>query len=509
MDIEYILEVLIAGKVSTAVALPLVERVVIGRIPAEDFEWTLGVEPIFEHTGVREFAVELMGQSGTVSRQGQDRNGARLFATGPEIFKECEAFLEAYSVLAAERQRAGLSRPELVLRAPWEGRSFKVVQQDWNVTGAVDNGPFNRAWSMKLRVYAVDETKAGLGIFESLGSNPFKAAAKAIATATSYASIVDEQLASLQSGLDSVREPVQAVGNLAREASRLASAAQGLRSWPHDLAADLFSSANYATQAVFDNWAALPLVDRQSVRNLMLDVLAPLADIRQATLEWLGLNFIDVRQLPTPDVGSSYSSTLEGRTITVRAVRKFALSEGLDYADVAQAELGDRDQWSELVSLNGVADPFTTATGRPLEQGESVLVPSIRIGGPQSTAGQVFGTDLKLGPNGDLVARGDGAWATVSGKDNLYQAVRNRSQTEASDNAIFPSIGFPAVGDAGTAETAGLLASRARTQFLEDIRITRVDQIEVEDDGDSFVVRARIWAVNESPVQVALPVSRS
>jgi hypothetical protein len=516
MDVSYILEVVVGGKVDRAIALPLVGALTWDRIPTGTVTWTLGKKPLKEHAGVREFAVTLSGDSGMAFRHGYDSKGQRLFADGPELFYQFDKFLSDYAKTAHEHQQSGASIKHpvtLVLRALWEEKAIEVEERKFTWERAVELGPFKYRWSLDLQGYGVADVPASGDIFQrQLGFNPLKAAARTVDAATSYASVATEHLELIRGTLDTVREPIKAAGRMATEASKLATAGQSIRNWPHDLVADLFTTLTASTTAVFDEWAAAPLIDRQSVRSRMIDVLGPMAELRREALTWLGLNFVDVRGLEDPSATSaSYRSTFSSRVATARPSVPYKLFEGQSIGDIAQDVTGDRSKWPEVAQLNSSADPHTTAEGRPLGPGETAMVPS-PTGATQSTSNpaDVYGTDLRLGPDGDLVLEGTTDISLVSGRANLQQALTLRAITVQGENAVFPTIGLSAtVGEGIFAETAGLLASQARSQFGADSRIEEVSELSVSDaEGDRLSISALLLPVADTAFRVNIPVSQ-
>lgn len=514
MEVKYILEVIGDGKVRS-IALPLVSSMRVQRFPTTVLDWTLGKQPIREHNGVREFAVAITGDSGMRFRHGYKADGSRLFADGPTLFKEFTKFLEQYEKTALEHQQSGssLKNPvKLVFRALWEDLALDVEEQGFTFERAIELGPFKYRWSLELQGYGIADAQPAGDIFSRYGFGALQLATRTIDSATSYAGVATDELEKVRGTLDAAREPIRAAGRMAREASRIATAAQSIRDWPHDLVADLFSVVEASTTAIFDGWAALPLIDRQSVRSRMIDVLGPLGEMRRNALTWLGLNFIDVRGYEDPSANSAdYRSTLESRVASTRPAVPYKLTEGQSIGDIAQDVTGDRGQWPVVAQLNATADPHSTAEGRPLGPGETAMVPS-PVGAVQSTTdpSDVYGTDWRLGPDGDLVLEGTTDIALVSGLDNLRQALTLRAITVQGENAVFPEFGLAAtVGEGIFPETAGLLASQARSQFASDPRTEEVTELEVSDvEGDRLIVRALLKPVAGAAFRVSIPVSQ-
>ena len=513
MEIKYLMEVVVGDEVVRSISLPLTGRLHYSPVPTDHVAFTLGKEPVREHSGTKRWDLSLGGSSGMSFRRGNDHRGGVLFASGPELFRHFEKFLETYKREAHENQQSGASlrRPtRLVFRAPYEGIALAVEESKFSWDRAIEIGPLNYQWSLSLQGYRAEGERETQNVFEKvLGASSLKAAARAIDSATSYAQVAVDQLEGLRGALNNIREPVKAVGRMAQEVSKVASAASGLKSWPHDLASDLFSVANLATQAVYDGWAALPFIDRQSVRSRMIEVLGPMAEVRGETLTWLGLNFIDVRGLEAPSDTVAYRSTSTTRVGATAPGVPYQVKAGQSIGSIAQEVLGDSGFWPEIARLNGAAEPHNTAEGRPFGPGETILVPSsVPTAAGSSTPGDTYGTDLMLGPDGDLVLSGTEDLALVSGKANLVQALTLRANTRQGDNAMFPEIGLPvSVGGSIYAETAGLLASQGRSQFASDPRIEEVTELEVDDSqGDRLIMRALLKPIAAAPFRVSASI---
>lgn len=515
MEIKYILEIQEGGVAKRSITLPLVDNVSYERTTTGIVTWTLGDEPLREFSGVRGHRMSFSGNSGQLFRFGKDRHGTRIFASGPELFRQYDLFLRDYETLALDRQQSGaaLNSPtRLVLRALWENVSLRVEQAKFTWQRSTKIGPQATAWTLQLNAYAYDETKQKAGVFDKLTS-PLAAATKTIDSATSYGSFAIESLENVRGALDQARGPIQALGRMSRQASVIAEAAQSIRRWPHDLVADLFSVADAATIATFDSWAALPLIDRQSVRSVMIDTLGPMAEVRRDALTWLGLNFIDIRGIEDPSTGSvDYTSSSRQQNVNASPMKSYKVSAGQDVWGVAQDVTGDRSQWLAVVRQNGMSDPFTNPDGSPVSPGDSVFVPlaDSATGLPGSAiTGDPYGTDIMLGPHGGMVMEGTTDIAVASGKANLLQSLVLRSTTVQGTNATFPSIGFPEVGEALGAESAGILASQGRSQFASDPRIESVTELAVDDsDGDRLIMTALLQPVEGAAFSIATPISQ-
>lgn len=511
MEVSYILEVIIGGVATRSFALPLVTNATLQRTPTTVLTWTLGKEPLREFAGIREQTVQLQGRSGIQFRRGQSADGTALYDDGPSLFRELEQFIRDYEEECHNYQQrlaparvSDQSPPRLALRALWEEVDLLVEHKNFSWTRDVASSRHSYTWALNLMAYGKPERgnqPAVADVFRILDT-----ATRAINTVSSYVVQATEFLQDTRSTLDRFREPVKAVFRVAREVRNLASAAQSIRAWPQDFAADAFRVSAESTQALYDVWAATPFFDRAAVRSSMIRAMAPMSEVRRDVLEWMGLNFIRVGggSLPeTPESATTTQLALTGQT----PVTQYDVLPGQDLQDVALAVTGDRGQWKTIQALNGMSSPEIMPDGTPLGPGVTLLVPS----GEDTAAlgADPYGTDLALGPDGDLVVSGDPAVdvATITGPPNLRQALTLRALTTQGTNQAFPQHGFPpALGEAGVGATAGLLASHARSQFARDPRIRRVKRTEVQDAGDTYRVSALLQTFDGQSFPATVPV---
>lgn len=517
-DVRYILEVEKGGKVQRAIALPIVTEVRKERVPTSVLTWTLGDDPIREFAGVREKMYTLSGTSGYIDRLGYDAQGNRLFASGPKLFREFEQFLEDYENDTYSYQKnlaitadTPTDAPRLVLRALWEGDAALVEQAGFQWDRSLRQGRFMYEYVLALRAYG-EPTLPSRHTRNLLGgaSNVLKKSQDAIRAATTSIALATEFLQDTRSSLDQYRKPVQSIYRGLQEVRRLAGAAQSLRTWPRAFAEDVWRVTNAETQAIYDSWAALPFVDRQQARAGMLDALKIGNEARSTFLSWLGQNYVKVdTRGPTPGANAvNIATSRVGLTAAVPTV-VYEVTGGQTIYDVAYAVTGSRENWKTIADINGMTSPYTLPDGSPLTAGVQLLVPAdiAALEATTQNPDDIYGIDLKVGADGDLVLQGDDNIALSRGVDNLTQAIYIRSVSFQGDNATFPLFGFPSIiGDGGTAETAGYLASHARSQYESDPRIKTARNIEVDDQGDSYFVTATLTPVGGAAFQVKLPI---
>jgi phenylpyruvate tautomerase PptA (4-oxalocrotonate tautomerase family) len=112
---------------------------------------------------------------------------------------------------------------------------------------------------------------------------------------------------------------------------------------------------------------------------------------------------------------------------------------------------------------------------------------------PQKSADdQVIGVDLML-KNNDMAVSAKGDLQTVSGSDNMVQAINTKLKTRPGELAAHPSfgLGFPP-GQKATPDTLLAYKVAVRQLLLSDRRIAAVQQMVVSADADKLELQAYV-----------------
>jgi hypothetical protein len=138
-----------------------------------------------------------------------------------------------------------------------------------------------------------------------------------------------------------------------------------------------------------------------------------------------------------------------------------------------------------------------------------VVLAQLNMNRPITADTRAYGTDLRAVNVGD--GRVDLAWdatgdlATVSGIDNLIQAINLRARCQAGQHPFHPTYGLPSpVGRPYTAHVGILYVFFMRRSLLADPRINRVRNAQISVAGDVFTLTAEIQPVAS---RTALPIS--
>lgn len=181
----------------------------------------------------------------------------------------------------------------------------------------------------------------------------------------------------------------------------------------------------------------------------------------------------------TPLVGYRFVQTLHGDSLQ----------------EVAARELGDATRWTEIIELNGLLPPYLTddpnaVTTSVVLNGSYIIIPAATPSANNPDPNGIFGTDLLLTADG-LLATSNGDFATVSGVDNLVQALTNALRTDQGEllfHGTYGSLIRRLVG-AVNGPTAGLLAAEyAKQTVAADTRVQSVQNSTATISGDAISI---------------------
>jgi phage baseplate assembly protein W len=177
---------------------------------------------------------------------------------------------------------------------------------------------------------------------------------------------------------------------------------------------------------------------------------------------------------------------------------------------VAARALGDASKWALLIYPNNLVYPYLTddpAQVAPgvLLTGSQILVPAPSAAATTTDPNEVYGTDIAL-TNGLLGGTSTGDFATVTGRANLRQALKNRVETQQGElvyHARYGSLLKTLIGKVSVPAQQLLAASTAKGAVLADPRIASVDKAIATVNGDVVNVNIEAIPVVGQSIQVA------
>lgn len=178
---------------------------------------------------------------------------------------------------------------------------------------------------------------------------------------------------------------------------------------------------------------------------------------------------------------------------------------------IAYRELGDATQWPLLISYNNLIYPFITddptiAGPGILQTGDQILVPApVPAVEADVDPAAVFLIDIALDANGQLQGDSNGDFATVSGLDNLDQALSNRVDTDCGELIFHREYGSfvrQLLGVVNGPNAALLAAKYVESAVGVDSRVQSVDFAVVTTTGDTTVVQVQVTPIVGRPLKV-------
>jgi phage baseplate assembly protein W len=166
---------------------------------------------------------------------------------------------------------------------------------------------------------------------------------------------------------------------------------------------------------------------------------------------------------------------------------------------VALRELGDASGWAQLIWLNKLVPPYLTDD--PAEVRTGVLLTGSTIRVPSASAevdaavypDQVFQTDCLLKDGAFQFSGGD--FATVSGRENLHQALVHRIQTDHGELQFHPRYGANLgrlIGSLSGPVRALVAGDYVDEALREETRIKDVTKVTATTTGDRLSVDAEV-----------------
>lgn len=494
VPVDYLLEMYVNGVIVNMLALPNApQSVTQSRTSATALTHTLG-EVVREITQNHRTDIVLKGVSGVAARSGQNREGGVALLGGRTILEEFDRFLDAYQSRAAVDPDATF----LVYRSLNEGYAFRVEPLDFRWSEDSERNRLSYEWELKLEAYAGAPASPRPSILSPITelvrsvSQYVAAAGGAIALAQNATRNTHAELEEARALLRTIADVVDIVGETARDVNGVS------RFFSRDLPATWATLATSYARArrdvdellgTEDTTYSAELIPYYALSSAGLSGSRG-ADLTAAASEPTRIETRDALDLERPRFS---------RTVRVRA--------GESAQSIAARAYGDATRWREITAHNNMRDATHHADGRPLRAGDELSVPfaestSDDLGLPQD----LYGRDLRVDVNGDLVISGDDL-ALTEGRSNLEQALRVRLTSDQGSSWMIPRYGLPvSVGAALTERVAAYCASHVVEQLTADARVDDVNNVVVSQDTTALAVRATVTPLGGASIALITPI---
>lgn len=539
VPIQHSFEIHRNGVLDRVCALPIEPSDISTTRPsAVDLQYTLGgVER--EHSPHRSMMIEISGRSGLAFRSGYNRQGEVEFLDGPSLLREFDAFLDYYVEQASGT--GGLPDPEgfrdqasfeLIFRDLRGKYHLKVEVMNWTRVASASDSRFSEKYTLTLHAYAPAQPVVPGNFLGPIADAALLTAA-GINYVNNYIAVADNVLTNVNNDLQVLKAPFRALERTGVLANDLVRGASQIVDFPRTFFASAtralgqFRNAWDAVRDVGDIWeSGLASAERPSPveRQLLRDA----EEGAFVTIEAAAVNgggprsfqaaierddqFIQV--IPDERTQAQDARAERGQR---RDVLRYQVRLGDTPESIAQVYYGRADAWFQVVDYNGWINARTLPDGSPFRAGIVVQLPNTGYGELEArattdTPQEIYGVDLLLDDEGDLVIDGNGGDVlTVTGVENLEQALLLRLTTVAGDAAYFPQYGLPlVVGRAISAELFGNAVARVREQFARDPRVRTIDNLAVLLEGDTLGIEFEVIPAHAGdPILVNAPLPTS
>lgn len=218
------------------------------------------------------------------------------------------------------------------------------------------------------------------------------------------------------------------------------------------------------------------------------------------TTQYITSDFIN-QTTPSPDPTINYIDLSQVTNVTY-----YTIQFGDTLESIALNTLGSSDLWKVLATFNGLAYPYISTLGIPIQKtlspGQQISIPSIQtnpsLQNAQSSGNIVlgqfttppsidssFGTDIFLDSTGDIDVNQTGDITTISGINNLKQALLLKLNVYRGELLPHPDFGILNIlGLRTTPALTGMCQSQLEATLLSDPRVLNVPQASVSINGD-------------------------
>jgi hypothetical protein len=443
-----------------------------------------------EHSGFVERSFLLRGRSGPSVIDGMR-------------FKKFRNFLEKYAELSATNRNAFVRGRDirLVLNFPWEGESYYCTLMQFKPSSSISssrmtveyglalktNGLATRKWTLPGNIKKYLDTPGIDDRHTALDHYCF------LASAQEYRDVPPDG-APIYAGARSLYEEALIVNKKTGQYNSTVD---------HGAYKSLYGQAERASDKAYVAWdnSVEDVRTEERLSGRYATIVGWFWWIMRQAKELHGVLFQRITSDVDPDhITVRGVAPVPSRNNNTPLIVDIAQREDMTAFDVSMRLYGDRSKWAAIVRANDMLDARTKADGTPLSVGDRLLVPSVE-GVPGAQALDIYGTDLHLGDDGDLVLSGTTDVACVSGVDNVAQNLARRYRTMRSQNKAYPGYGLPRlVGTVATSDLSGLVMSAVKTQTLSDHRVSGVSQLAVARDGSTVSVTVTATIVSNNTV---------
>jgi phage baseplate assembly protein W/nucleoid-associated protein YgaU len=204
--------------------------------------------------------------------------------------------------------------------------------------------------------------------------------------------------------------------------------------------------------------------------------------------------------------------------------RQVTVQHGDTIASIAARELEDARRWIDIAIANGIKAPYISEEGLPgtLRYGQPILIPTTAATQPfqqvRSAGDPTLGAsqlEALFGRDFELKAQSDGTYdlvldpttgtdaRTISGLENLEQAIVSILSTEQGSNLLYRNVGYERiVGRKGSVERVIEARARIVSAVQRDSRVRVVSNASLQLTGDTLEVALDVQPFDRTALRV-------
>ena len=449
-------------------------------------------------------------RGGTVSSASASQIASQLERSAPTTgYNQRDAFYTFRNeIMRYKDNYTDFGNKELRVYDLGDEEAYRCVLLDFTLDRSEDN-PFRYPFVINLFVYyRLDSKQAAKAQPVVIGKDP-----------TDVLSRVDSALSGLTNALQAFRDVNRSIHvaamNARMLAARLATVATStiaIMETPLDMAKhlfDLLQDVGWQLNRVRTRGAITLMrysTSMELIQSMMRDTLALYGSLLSRGTR---ASRDDIKPV---NLGASAASTvIDGMVsqpevlrerFTYNTLREYTVKAGDTLQSIAADQMGDSNLWFYIASVNDIPSNIALEIGStiylPVLSDLSSSEPNVFILSEDPTR-DPFGTDIRLAPNGDFAVSDGGDLATISGIENLKQAVNNILMTRAGSIIKQSAYGISAVlGMAGQDLAYSYLRMSISNALLQDPRITDVQNLFIDIRGDKLYISMDIIPVGVS-----------
>ena len=395
-------------------------------------------------------------------------------------------------------------------------QAYKCVLLEFSVDRSADR-PMYYPFTISLFVYAkLGDARMTEASVIKVNTNPLLALANILAALDNFQKtfIVFTAVQSIKNAVASFSNQMTLIANkissivattLSVIESPLVLIKQGI-----DLAvtlAGVIDKAYVAGSMTYDKWVNA----KESIQYQIDEALALYCIVinSDSSFTYRGIKFETLTGMASDPENPDAAMAPSSRTQTYQAtgMARYTVRGGDTLQRIALNRLGDDSLWMNIAAVNP-----SIGSNSDIYPGMEILVPTTSgavslkdsLILSEDTARDPYGSDIQLDEHGNMVVYEGGAVATVSGIDNVVQAINMRMATQIGSMIKQTAFGMlSSVGYAGATYAIAYAKMNFQNALIQDPRVVSVDKVNVEFMGDGLQLGADITLVGRD---TTLPV---